>query len=655
LLEFKNKASKGIDTVIKDTLHLDKVWKKGVKSFKSFTKSLGASFQTLAARTLDFLQQTRKGWKDQESLFEKIGNTLGDRTSEIVKLLTNPLASLSAFAALALKSGTDYEKTVLRMRKATGASVDTMRELGDVVLEVADRTDAGIARTGRIMGLLAERMELQRDAAAQMAETVLYATEITGVSDEEIGAGLVELRAKFGFTADALQKFVAGSIGVSQKSRIALGETFQNISSMSDLIQGIPGNVQREIIPQFVQLSGVLSDTFADAPMVLGKLLEGMEDVSSKSFGELQFLFGQGGANAIRAFQEGIKQGDITTAFVEMAKAIRGLPLPEYKRIATAMSDVLPFDVKTLDAIRKLDISKVEEMAGAWSAAAGDAKFLEQTAKDNRTVWQDLAAVGREILTTLEPLGAVFVDIGHGIASVLRVVVDWLKEILDVPVLGTFLKIVGVVGALTPLFVGILAVIGLMGIALGALALPFAGISLAITGLIALVALFLDFWEDIKTVVMAVVGWFERLWQGFTDSLPTLSEVGDFFSGLAHLPSGVWKGLKTGFGVFPEEEQGMAEGGVVRATPGGTRLRVAEKGKDEAIAPLDVLQGMMRDASGSDSVVQAIWGAAYHIVEGLRDQYRNAPPGNSVIQGLVASAPSLEAPVNWKTSGAYNM
>jgi hypothetical protein len=60
-----------------------------------------------------------------------------------------------------------------------------------------------------------------------------------------------------------------------------------------------------------------------------------------------------------------------------------------------------------------------------------------------------------------------------------------------------------------------------------------------------------------------------------------------------------WGFSTPSFTVDPRDITPLAKGGVARATPGGITAQIAEGGKDEAVAPVDVLQGYIADAVGS--------------------------------------------------------
>lgn len=92
-------------------------------------------------------------------------------------------------------------------------------------------------------------------------------------------------------------------------------------------------------------------------------------------------------------------------------------------------------------------------------------------------------------------------------------------------------------------------------------------------------------WDGIKNAFRGAINWIIRAWNGLRFGVPAID-----IPGLGSVGGGT-------FGVPPIPL--LADGGVIPASPGGQLAVIGEGGQDEAVLPLDRLDGMLRSVAGA--------------------------------------------------------
>jgi hypothetical protein len=115
-----------------------------------------------------------------------------------------------------------------------------------------------------------------------------------------------------------------------------------------------------------------------------------------------------------------------------------------------------------------------------------------------------------------------------------------------------------------------------------------------------------NMWDGMKAGFRAAINWVIGKWNGLHFSIPSFSVFGHTFGGgtigVPHIPQ-------------------LADGGLVKSSPGGTLVNVGEGGQDEAVVPLD----RMPDVSGRDErpiIVQIVPGGEQEFRRWIRKSFR---------------------------------
>jgi hypothetical protein len=695
LLEFKNKASKGIEKITKDTLHLDKVWKKGTKTMKGWTKGMGAQFDTLKARTAKFFMDSKSGIFDFSDALEKLESGFGERARAIAEKLLSPQAAILAFGGFAVKAGLDFEKVMRQIRLETGATGTDLEEFGGVAKHVAFDIGTGFGQVANVMGLLAARMGLTDEKAELLAETAMRAARVSNVEVQTILGGMMEMYGALGMGADELHSAFSGAVSVAQTTRRGLDDVVAGAMSFSQLISEVPKHMQAQILPQLIQLSGAMGDVFVDSESLVTQLTKAVAQPGGPEWRELQFIFGQGGKDAVDAFNEAVDTGDIRKAFAGLIQSAQKMQksgdLDAFKKLAFAMKDVLGVDPGTLDRLSRVQLATLDKVVGKYQDAASNAQFLVEQDEKTLTLTQRMWKVLNKIMVILVPIGAILVQIGHHLVTAVEWVLEGLRSIMDIPIIGTFLAWAGaavVIGVLIGAIVVAVKILFGVVVALVTALIPIIVVALKIALIVvAIVAAAWVLWKVLKFVaeiawvilrpfyelakiivlvlVGALIGLGILIWDylikpvadflapAFWFVIQVIIEVGKAIATIGKwiytsIIKPIWDFVVAIFDKIKDISSWLAEAGSdtfsfltfgvfdsEESAPGAAKGGIVMPSPGGSL--INVAEGgkpeiiadpnLMRKIIGADDIIDAIWGAAEMMVTQLTSPTANTAPG----------------------------
>lgn len=356
-----------------------------------------------------------------------------------------------------------------------------------------------------------------------------------------------------------------------------------NLASAMKLIQGA-ANGSKKVVDQF----GLTAETAGGRVRQLGRRVKGAAEAAAEA--DIGGVFSNAFAEGLEGAVGALASGDLEGALASIA----GIGTAA----AAAWTGVFPaIDTAMTGLIGEEQWGKVKSVAqGALDAVA-------ETVVRVGLIWDGLAPHVQNMVTLVQPLVeglATFVGLaGENIGLVL----DAIGAALSGDFTAAWEAIEGVVGNVgTAVFAIITSVQtflegilpGIAGFASSIGTAIFDGITGAISGLAARVSEIFnaavtairDAWNSLDFSIPA----FNLKWDGISVPNPAHGTIFDVFGtpNVSVLGAGnfnVWAGTGD---LIPD----FAEGGIVKARPGGLIGRIAEAGRDEAIIPLDRMGGM---------------------------------------------------------------
>jgi phage-related protein len=303
---------------------------------------------------------------------------------------------------------------------------------------------------------------------------------------------------------------------------------------------------------------------------------------------------------------------------------------------AVQLGKALQNPIKGIAALAKSGIDFTEQEKEKIRTLVESNKLLE--AQD-----MILAAIEKQVGGTAEESASSFEKLKFALAGVADTFGDMLLPAIDAiaPKLQAFAlwaeENPGLMKLVTGAFVGLTAAVVALNIAMALN--PVVLIAAAIAGLIGLLvvayAKFEGFRKGVDWVINQIIWNFETMANAFIDAINivirgiNLVKPGSDIAKLEKVQFGRLGQTRTGAGVgglgggLMNEMKGvprMADGGIIRHSPGGTLALIGEGGRDEAVIPLDRMGSM-----GGNNITINVQGADPNaVVDALRTyMFRN--------------------------------
>lgn len=123
-------------------------------------------------------------------------------------------------------------------------------------------------------------------------------------------------------------------------------------------------------------------------------------------------------------------------------------------------------------------------------------------------------------------------------------------------------------------------------------------------------------WDGLKAGFRIAINWVIGKWNSLHFTIPSFSVLGHTFGGgtigVPHIPQ-------------------LADGGIVKATPGGTMVNVGEGGRDEAVVPLDRGMPALSGREAANITVQIVPGGEQEFRRWIRKSFRVKNGGNGQV------------------------
>ncbi len=515
LLEFKNKASKGLERVFKDVLKLDKLWERSVKGFGKWTKVLSLNMSVLKAKVLEAIDSYKKGAFSLEHFIDKVEDTFGTRVASIMRLLTRPSTAIAAAAGVALKAGMEMEGSLKGVQKEATYTASEFEYMRGAINQVSSDVGASISRVGAVARIMAKRGNLPVEEFAALGSAIIRVADIADTSEMEISELVLKYRKLYGMNNKEILDMLAGADRVAKESYTSLQELMSQMGGLDSVLIRFNKDVQKEAVAGMIQLHGALAESYEDGAQIAQLVFQGMVDDSSEAMAQISYIMSYGGEGAAEAYKAALEKGDVMGAYAEFTKGLRNLDTDAFKSIESAMGGVMPFDIATLEKLQRVDESRFGAMISAYEKVGDSAKYIADRHKDTRTITDRLLMIWEKIKVILEPIGTMLVWVGHQLLNVVEPIVNVLAAFVQTDIGRMFLQVLVVVSAIAVAISSIGAVLtGLVVIVAtlaGLLAAVFSPVVLTVLAIAVVVALIATYWDEIAGSVSSFFSW---VWSG---------------------------------------------------------------------------------------------------------------------------------------------
>lgn len=541
-----------------------------------------------------------------DSFGDKMKSSLEGATDASKKFAVGIAAVGAAAIAMGVVAFNAYKEAEASQKKLEHAVLDVTKGTKEQLKATEDLADA-LERKGVLDGDNIKVGLAQLSTFGLQNETV-----------QALGGSLADLAVnQFGVnasgeqlsdTANMIAKALNGQFGVLEKSGIRFTELQQHIiktgtemEKAKAINEGFAQNLKYTNEVAMMTSEGLQAHLMVQ----LGNIQESFGKMVSDGIKPLMLAFSQwidsmGGADAIvAAFVEKIKA--LQPYFPFIAGAITGMLVPAFIAMAgaawAAVSPLIPF-------------------AAAGAAIAAVAYLIYEAYNTNFLGFRDIVT---STIAAIMPVVQAFIDFWKLFVIEFQAAIELVRFIWETNMYGIRDTMLVVWDAIKLYFTGIWEVIkGIFKIALGILTLDWktawSGIKDVAKGVWDIIVANASLlWEGLKVVFKIGGDLLALAWKGIMD-------------GVANVATSVWESIKSIFvsginwlieklntfiraissvGGLIEKATGakkgsfsigqispLAEGGIVRATSGGTLALMGEAGHDEAVIPLDGNHGI---------------------------------------------------------------
>lgn len=623
LLEFRNRASKGLIEVRKDFLALSKVIRDTSKDLKDFKDRIAGTFDELAESAKKTAKLTRENYSKAYQHRSWIGRMWGRLDKGMRASLASLTKSFLTFAAVAagivavIKSGMTLENVLRDIRAQGGYAAKEMEGFRKTLIPLSRELYRPFKDIGRMMVTLAKRSGMAKEEMIPIIRASFKLGKIFSVNEELFSRWFVKAKALYGMQAKDVGMWGNVIRVGAQEGYASVEQLMYGIEGMNEALMLVGKNVKTEMIPSMITGISMMAKVFEDQPQQLNKMMISLADPSSPYFQKIYAFLKFFGGEAADLAKAAAKEMDLAK-FMKILVNITKLGSKDLRtklRIKSAMEETLGFEYARVEAMARLDPKKFDSMMESLRKAALESGGLAKYFTSVLTTSDHLKNAWYELSRQIAPIGHDFLE---ALTESIKLLTKALGLITDV-----YTKIKDIINALAD---------------------P-AGLDRAAKT-----------WG--KLLRGEIYGWSKDIWKDFKDSWKFVT--GREFK--PHIP-----GMLDPKGAFyrPEKEaaaRGRAEqtgrlrekaflmeaykdmmagritnmdylnliraqqdrekagrekkqrGGIIFPRPGGVDVTVAEAGRPEVIAdPL-----MLKRLVGSQEIVSAIWGSAHFLADRLK-------------------------------------
>lgn len=511
--ELLTQKQKNLESAIKDTKDRLEKLKDAQKEYGKGTAEYDA-IQREIIETENNLKDLEKEYKEFGSVakqkIQAVGSAIKDAGKNIgdfgKKWTTHVTAPIAAIGGLSYKAFTEVDEGLDTIIKKTGATGDSLDEMGDIMKDIANSIPTDFATAGEAVGEVNTRFGVTGDTLRGLSEQyVKFAeindTDVTGAIDSTQKA-----LAAFGLDAASADSYLNALTATSQRTGISVDTlaagAVQNATAFKEMGLDIYGATA---------FMGDLEVSGADSSAVMSGLGKALKNATAEGIPLDQAL-----ADLQNTILNGTESTDGLTAAYELFgkngaqvyEAVKNGTL-DFTNLGTAVDEAGNIVTDTFDATL--------DPADQFKVAMNNIKTL-----------------GAEIAETVMPW------LSEALAKVRDIIVSLREkwEGLSEPQRQTIIKIAGVIAAIGPVLTMVGSVTSAIGGVIGLLTGP-AGIVVAIAAVVAAGVWLVENWDEVKEKIKEV---WEKIKGFFVDAWEKIKAI-DW----AKLGREMWNNIKNAF------------------------------------------------------------------------------------------------------------
>ena len=587
---------------------------KSIAPFMAGLKSIGPML-TKALGPVGLIIEAVNALKVIDSASGTTAKSLGISAAE-ARELNAEMADAASMSGDLLVSSQDVVKAQVQLNKLFGTSVKFSGEFAAEFAEISEKTGL----SSHAMDVFAEKALMSGTSIQKQLERVqavtmeLNAQNGLSISAKDIQEGIGEMSAvqmlnnRMNTKEMAKQVFNAKMLGISQQQLEATQ------SGLLDFESSIAAEMEAELLTgKQLNLEGARAAALAGDQAKLAAELR-KEVGTAAEFGAMNVIQQEAMAKAFNMSRE-----DMAAMLIEQEK---------------------------LEAVKAAGFASASDAQEMYNKALKDGTLTEdkkaKLAEAGLLAQFESATQQEKMAAAMDKLQDIFIQLMDGLAPIFDVVMDVLEPIFAI--LGPIAKLIGDVIGL---------VMGVLQPALTALSNAFQNIADGFTEIFGGIAdvivgiLTFDFsmlLDGFKSLIRGVLKLVLMPFQAITDLV--VGAINMVIRGVNYIPGvDITEIESPDLSSEVNSLVGLADGGIVPATPGGIPAIIGEGGEDEVVMPLSKLPGLLEgegsNRNGSNTNNAQIVGLLKELISAVKEGGDVILDGNKVGKSLALATSKM--------------
>lgn len=437
------------------------------------------------------------------SAIKDAGKNIGDFGKKWTTHVTAPIA---AIGGLSYKAFTEVDEGLDTIIKKTGATGDSLDEMGDIMKDIANSIPTDFATAGEAVGEVNTRFGVTGDTLRGLSEQYIKFAEINDTDVTGAIDGTQKALAAFGLGAESADSYLNQLTATSQRTGVSVDTlaagAVQNATAFKEMGLDINGATA---------FMGDLEVSGADSSAVMSGLGKALKNATAEGIPLDQ---------ALADLQDTILNGTDSTDGLTAAYELFG------------KSGAQVFDAVKNGTLDFTSLGTAVDETGNIVTDTFDATL--DPADQFKVAMNNIKTLGAEIAETVMPW------LSEALAKVRDIIVSLREkwEGLSEPQRQTIIKVAGIIAAIGPVLTMVGSVTSAIGGVIGLLTGPM-GIVVAIGAVVAAGVWLVENWDEVKEKIKEI---WEKIKGFFVDAWEKIKAI-DW----AKLGREMWNAIKNAF------------------------------------------------------------------------------------------------------------
>jgi hypothetical protein len=412
ILDFRNKASKGLKDVAKDMGGLDDAMEEVAKENKSWTKVLAEGYQKVTSRVGKLEADTGRAFRGMREhprfvaeAVDRLDDAMGTSIGNIVRTLGRPEVAFGSMIAGFVASASAMEKAGKKVQRVMTPANFALEDYQGHIARISSDLGLWPSEVGAAMASVASRIPKGSKFIVGLTESTLQMAEAMRVSKEASALWGTELFDKSHMSLMEITKLNKAIVGAAKAGKFSGTEMLSNLSRLVPFFTRFEGSHEK-FLTSSAEVLGAVGHQVEGFPNLMRTVLDNITHLSkSPQWAQTATMFsGIADPEKVRKMVTSGKFVEVFKILSQAAKKVideQGGVLQPLASIWQQMLGLDPAQIRQIGTMNLSNLPSVQKEMGR----AQEPGYLRQMILDNRTTWEEFKVQGMKLMVAIEPLG----------------------------------------------------------------------------------------------------------------------------------------------------------------------------------------------------------------------------------------------------------